>query len=141
MVVFNVCNVRHAELTHRRGTGGCHRVSSSSWREPPHKRSAQRPRPSAGAHKCTSEAGQWWPTCSHSAGTAATPPPPSDVLERPYAAGGGGVPPPGPPSHPSPPPLFKHPNQEGNTNCCVRTKKLMAESVYGGGIQSIDTDH
>ena len=43
-----------------------------------------------------------------------------------------------------PPPqvlIVEHPNQEGNTNCCARTTELVAESVYGGDIQSIVTDH
>ena len=34
-----------------------------------------------------------------------------------------------------------HPNQEGDTCICERTSGLMAESVYGGDIQSISTDH
>ena len=37
--------------------------------------------------------------------------------------------------------IVEHPNQEGDTLCCARTTKLMAESVYGGDIQSIVTDH
>ena len=32
-------------------------------------------------------------------------------------------------------------DQEGDTCNCARTSGLMAESVYGGDIQSIDTDH
>ena len=37
--------------------------------------------------------------------------------------------------------IVEHPNQEGDTFCCARTTKPMAESVYGGDIQSIVTDH
>ena len=33
------------------------------------------------------------------------------------------------------------PFQEGDTCICERTSGLMAESVYGGDIQSISTDH
>ena len=40
-----------------------------------------------------------------------------------------------------PPPSPLHPNQEGDTSICERTSGLMAESVYGGDIQSISTDH
>ena len=37
--------------------------------------------------------------------------------------------------------IVEHPNQEGDTCICTRTCGLMAESVYGGDIHSIDTDH
>ena len=37
--------------------------------------------------------------------------------------------------------VVEHPNQEGDTCICERTSGLMAESVYGGDIQSISTDH
>ena len=37
--------------------------------------------------------------------------------------------------------LVEHTNQEGDTCNYARTFGLMAESVYGGDIQSIDTDH
>ena len=35
----------------------------------------------------------------------------------------------------------EHPNQEGDACNSVRSSGLMAESVYGGDIQSIDTNH
>ena len=37
--------------------------------------------------------------------------------------------------------IVEHPNQDRNTFCCARTTELMSESVYGGNIQSIVTDH
>ena len=37
--------------------------------------------------------------------------------------------------------IVEHPNQEGDTSICEGTSGLMVESVYGGDIQSIDTDH
>ena len=36
--------------------------------------------------------------------------------------------------------IVEHPNQ-GDTCICMRTCGLMPERVYGGDIQSIDTDH
>ena len=42
------------------------------------------------------------------------------------------------PPHPPSPTIT---NQEGDTCICERTSGLMAESVYGGDIQSISTDH
>ena len=37
--------------------------------------------------------------------------------------------------------IAEHPNQEGDTYCFARTTELMGESVYGGDIHSIVTDH
>ena len=37
--------------------------------------------------------------------------------------------------------IVDHPNQEGDICNRDRTSGLMAESVYGGDIQLIDTDH
>ena len=37
--------------------------------------------------------------------------------------------------------IVEHPNQKGDTFYCARTTELMAQSVYGGHIQSIVTDH
>jgi hypothetical protein len=37
--------------------------------------------------------------------------------------------------------IVEHPNQEGDGCRCAKTSGRMAESVYGGDIQSIDTGH
>ena len=37
--------------------------------------------------------------------------------------------------------IVEHPHQEWDTGCCATTTELMAETVYSGDIQPIDTDH